>query len=65
MEGGELLLTQYLNAGGAIDPTVQVGEVASVVDGRPRELGAVQSMTAIFRSISFISKPCLNEKQNI
>ena len=42
MEGGKLLLTQYLNAGGAIDPAVQVGEVASVVDGRPRELGAVQ-----------------------
>ena len=42
LEGGELLLTQYLNAGGAIDPTVQVGEVASVVDGRPRELGDIQ-----------------------
>ena len=42
MEGGELLLTQYLNAGGVIDPTVQVGEDVSVVGGRPRELGAVQ-----------------------
>ena len=40
--GGKLLLTQYLNTGSIIDPTVQVGEGASVVDGRPRELGAVQ-----------------------
>ena len=42
LEGGELLLTQYLNAGGVIDPTVQVDKDVSVVGGRPRELGAVQ-----------------------
>ena len=42
VEGGKLLLTQYLNAGGVIVPTVQVDEDVSVVGGRPRELGAVQ-----------------------
>ena len=42
VEGGELLLTQYLNTGGVIVPTVQVDEDVSVVGGRPRELGAVQ-----------------------
>ena len=42
MEGGELLLTQYLNAGGINVPNVQVNEDVSVVGGRPRELGAVQ-----------------------
>ena len=41
VEGCELLLTQYLNAGGVNVPTVQVGEDVSVVGGRPRELGAV------------------------
>ena len=42
VEGGELLLTQYLNAGGIDVPYVQVDEDTSVVDGWPRKLGAVQ-----------------------
>ena len=36
MEGGELLLTQYLNTGGVIVPTVQVDEDVSVVGGCER-----------------------------
>ena len=42
VEGGNLLLMQYLNVGGVIVPSVQVDEDVSMVGGRPHELGAVQ-----------------------